>query len=85
MPKTKQESLPGTQSKRVVAVEKAAHIYAEARDERMEKGREEKVAYDALSLAMQKNKVSEYHRNGLIITLEKNREVQGEGRGRQLR
>ena len=68
-PKPKQTSLAGMEDRAISEIEIAAEEYVEIRDERMEMTKKEVEARSVVAETMRKHKKSQYHRNGLTITI----------------
>ena len=71
--KPKQTEIPGVERKKVAELDRAAELYVEARDERMELTEKEVAARDALIAVMKKHSLSIYKDDDasppLVVTL----------------
>lgn len=65
----RQRSLPGTQSPKNISIEKAAHEYVEARDERMALSEVEVTRKTKLLDVMKRANLTKYRRNGMTIDI----------------
>lgn len=65
----RQRALPGTQDGKIVAIEKAAHDYADIRDERMAWTEREVKAKTKLLDEMKKANKTKYQRGGLTVEI----------------
>jgi len=67
--KPTQQDLPGTVPRKIAKVHAAAISYAEARDDRIESGRQEIAAREELRAQMHKHHLDKYAANGVSVTL----------------
>jgi hypothetical protein len=65
----RQADLPGTEDRKIRALEEAAEAYAEIRDERMQLNQREAELKSALLAQMKKLGKTVYHRDGITITV----------------
>lgn len=64
MSKREQQEIPGTERKKIAAVERAANAYREVRDERMELTKKEVEKRTKLAEVMQENGITIYKFDG---------------------
>jgi hypothetical protein len=71
----RQKSLPGMEDTKIAGIESCALDYAEMRDERQRIGKDEVTLKNRLLDLMHKAGKTEYHRNGISITVVTEKEM----------